>query len=86
MREIRRVEDTWDRDGYFVPGYTAWDCEQCGKEVQRWRGQADVACGCGAWYNAFGQRLRDDWMGNPSTWNDDIDDMTGFEMQHAGDH
>ncbi len=39
-------------------------------------------CACGAWYNAFGQRLRDDWRGNPA-WNgqDDLDDLEGFERQ-----
>lgn len=57
-------------------------CERCGTEVARWRGEGDVMCACGAWYNAFGQRLRDDWRGNPA-WNgqDDLDDLEGFERQ-----
>ncbi len=59
-------------------------CEKCGREIARWRGQGDISCTCGAWYNAFGQRLRDDWMGNPA-WGEDnveeIDDLEGFERQ-----
>lgn len=58
-----------------------WECEQCGRTVQRWRGQGDVDCECGAMYNSFGQRLRDDWRGNTSWYNDDVDDMEGFERQ-----
>lgn len=80
MREVRRVEESVDDDGYIIPGYTAWDCGKCGDEVQRWRGQGDVSCGCGAWYNAGGQRLRDDWMDNPAWKYDDVDDMQGAEI------
>lgn len=62
-------------------------CEKCGHEVARWHGMSEVTCGrCGAEYNAFGQRLRDDWRGNPSTWDDDVSDLEGYEMQHAGDY
>lgn len=61
------------------------DCEQCGKLVMRFRGQDDVSCNCGAEYNCFGQRLRDDWRGNPSNYDDDISDLEGYEMQHAND-
>lgn len=54
----------------------------CTGTVKRWRGQSDVTCpSCGASYNAFGQRLRDDWRRNPSWRDDDIDDLTGFELQ-----
>ena len=82
----RRVEDTTDAEGYIIPGYTAWDCEKCGSEVTRHRGQSDVDCGkCGACYNAGGQRLRDDWRGNASSWDENVSDMDGFEAQHAGD-
>lgn len=57
-------------------------CEACGREVQRWRGQGDVSCtGCGAWYNAGGQRLRDDWMSNPAWSDESIDDLEGLERQ-----
>ena len=56
-------------------------CE-CGTLVQRFRGEGDVRChNCGAWYNAAGQRLRDDWMENPAWKYDDMDDMTGLEVQ-----
>lgn len=62
-------------------------CERCNHTVERWRGQGDVTCGhCGAEYNAGGQRLRDDWRGNPSSWDDDVSDLDGYEIQHAGDN
>ena len=83
MREITRVEDTLDDEGYVIPGYTMWLCD-CGEEVYRQRGESDVCCSdCGAWYNAGGQRLRDDWMNNPA-WKypeSEISDLDGFEMQ-----
>jgi len=41
----------------------------------------DVSCSCGAWYNAGGQRLRDDWCGNEARRHDDVDDLEGFERQ-----
>lgn len=66
-------------------GSSSWECG-CGKTVYRYRGQSDVSCECGQWYNAFGQRLRNDWMNNPSYYSDDVDDMTGYEIQHAGDN
>lgn len=56
-------------------------CERCGIIVERWRGEGDVSCECGAWYNAGGQRLRDDWMDNPSWKYGDVDDLEGFEQQ-----
>jgi hypothetical protein len=81
-RNTRRVEDTVDAEGWVTSsGYTAWDCEKCKREVRRFRGQSDVDCECGACYNAFGQRLRDDWRGNPSVYDDEIGDMEGFEIQ-----
>jgi hypothetical protein len=58
-------------------------CDRCGTEIDRWYGMSTVSCGCGAEYNAFGQRLRDDWAGNPSNWDDEIGDMEGYEIQHA---
>lgn len=80
MRERRYVEPVLDADGWEIRGgYTAWDCD-CGKyEVRRYRGQGDVSCDCGAQYNAFGQRLRDDWRSNRSNWDEDVSDMDGFE-------
>ena len=65
-----------------MPTWTK-ECD-CGATVERYRGQGDVTCHrCGAWYNAGGQRLRDDWYDNPSWMDEDIDDLTGYEMQHA---
>jgi hypothetical protein len=58
-----------------------WICGDCGRTVERWRGQGDVDCECGACYNSFGQRLRDDWRSNSSWQYDDVDDMEGFERQ-----
>lgn len=60
-----------------------WECGACGRTVERWRGEYDVSCECGAQYNASGQRLRDDWRGNASTWDDEVGDMDGYERQHA---
>lgn len=62
-------------------GSTSWDCERCGREVRRYRGEYDAACECGAQYNASGQRLRDNWRDNPAWRDDDIDDMTGYEVE-----
>lgn len=63
-----------------------WPCERCGATVERYRGQSDVECRkCDAQYNAFGQRLRDDWRGNPSNYDEDISDLEGLEIQYAGD-
>lgn len=68
--------------GEFGDGPTnTWPCEACGATVARFRGESDVSCDCGAQYNAGGQRLRDDWRGNMSNYDDDISDMDGFEMQ-----
>lgn len=79
----RRVEDVVDAEGWITTnGYSAWDCEKCGREVRRYRGQGDVDCNnCGACYNCGGQRLRDDWRGNASNWDDEVSDMDGYEAQ-----
>lgn len=62
-----------------------WTCK-CGELIERFRGDNDIQCDkCGAWYNTCGQRLRDDWQGNPSNYDEDISDLDGFEIQHAGD-
>lgn len=65
-------------------GEPTWSkpCERCGTTIERFRGQGDVTCHhCGAEYNAGGQRLRDDWRGNPAWSNDEIDDLEGYELQ-----
>lgn len=86
MRTINRVEEVVDAEGWIISGgYSWWLCD-CGKEVRRYRGQSDVDCGsCGACYNACGQRLRDDWRGNRSNYDEDVSDLDGYEMQHAND-
>jgi hypothetical protein len=57
------------------------DCERCGQLIESWRGQDDIECpNCGASYNCFGQRLRDDWRMNPSNYDDEIGDLEGFEI------
>jgi hypothetical protein len=62
-------------------------CADCGQTCERYRGEYEVICNqCGATHNAGGQRLRDDWRGNPSNYDDDISDLEGFEIQHAGDN
>jgi len=58
-------------------------CEQCSDTVYL---HGDTACDCGAWYNAFGQRLRDDWHRNRSNWDEDVSDMDGFEAMYANDY
>lgn len=86
MREITRVDDVVDDEGWIIQGgYTWWLCD-CGKQVRRYRGQSDVCCECGQWYSAGGQKLRNGWRGNPSNYDDDISDLDGYEMQHAGDY
>jgi hypothetical protein len=81
-----------DSDPHFNPPddeeKPTWEkpCERCGHTVTRWRGMSDVSCDkCDAQYNAGGQRLRDDWRGNPSTWDDEVGDLEGYEIQHMGD-
>lgn len=68
-----------------TPGPTnTWTCA-CGEPMARYRGQGDQDCpSCGQWFNACGQRLRSDWMDNPSWKYGDVDDLTGFEIQHGG--
>jgi hypothetical protein len=64
----------------------SWECHKCKAIVERYRGEYSVTCSeCGTEYNASGQRLRPDWRGNSSWDNEDIGDLEGFEIQHAGD-
>lgn len=54
-------------------------CDRCGQKVERWRNQGAVQCiDCHAWYNAYGFRLRDDWPGNPTPWDDETSDLTYY--------
>jgi len=57
-----------------------WLCIDCGRRIEGYPGQGDVECDCGAPYNAFGQRLRDDWANNSSNYDDEIGDLEGFEI------
>ena len=52
MREIRRVDEEVDNEGWIIRVcYYEWDCN-CGAIVQRLMGQSDVVCReCGQWYN-----------------------------------
>jgi hypothetical protein len=76
-------------DGTSDPREWGAVCPRCGKlSLFRYVGDSDVDCitpNCGASFNCWGQQLRDDWRGNSSNYDDDISDMEGFEMQHAGD-
>lgn len=58
-------------------------CQCCDRRLPY--GYGDVTCACGAEYNSFGQRLRDDWRNNPSVYDDKIGDLEGYELAHAGD-
>lgn len=62
------------------------NCDRCGKLLYRFRGQGDIDCSCGAIYNCFGQRLRDDLRTrrNPSEYDDDIGDLEGDELSYLG--
>lgn len=63
-----------------------WTCD-CGRAMARYPRQGDQSCpDCGQWFNAGGQRLRSNWTDNPSTHDEEIGDLEGFEMSHANDH
>ena len=69
-----------------VPEPTSeWTCD-CGAPMARFPGEGDQQCtDCGQWFNASGQRLRDDWLSNPSILDDEIGDLDGYEIAHAED-
>ncbi len=64
------------------------ECDKCSTTLYRYRGQGDIFCDCGAIYNSFGQRLRDDLLTrpNPSEMDEDIDDLTGYEIAMGYDN
>lgn len=72
MRQMNQSDDPSDSEG---------NCDQCGRLILRFRGQGDLRCDCGAIYNCFGQRLRDDLYTRPnrSEWDEDCGDMEGYE-------
>jgi hypothetical protein len=74
-----------DRDNNVETSITKWwHCGACDAHLDRYRGSGDQTCQCGAEYNAFGQRLRSDWRSNASNYDDEVDDMTGFEVSQLG--
>lgn len=77
------VEDGKVIEEWTTPGPTnTWKCD-CGETVERYRGEGEVQCPeCDQWFNTSGQRLRNNWRGNPSGWDDEIGDMEGYEVQH----
>lgn len=84
-QQCEQIDCQLTLDGPMRPA-NWWHCSDCNAHVERYRGQGDVQCPeCGASYNAGGQRLRDDWSGNPSNYDDEISDLEGFESQYAGD-
>lgn len=68
-----------------VPTNT-WTCD-CGESMARYRGEGDQSCPeCGQWFNAGGQRLHNDFMDNPSTYDDELGDLEGYEIAHTDDY
>ena len=55
-------------------------CDQCNQPVIAYRREGDFTHDCGAIYNAFGQRLRDDLYSRPnrSEWDEDCGDLEGM--------
>lgn len=58
---------------------------RCGATVELPSWWANTCTSCGTEYNGAGQRLRSDWRGNPSLYDDEVGDLEGFEQQNAGD-
>ncbi len=57
-----------------------WECHKCGNTVTACRGHDTTCDRCGAQYNGFGQRLRDDWQDNRSVYDENIGDLEGSEI------
>lgn len=78
--ECRRLDDL-SLDGQRVAGEPTrwWHCDRCNAHLDRYRGDGDQTCICGASYNAFGQRLCDDWRNNRAWTDEDVDDLEGYE-------
>ena len=75
-----------DRSGNKSNLLGSFSCDDCGNELRIYRGSLrEPVCKCGAHYSFSGQRLRDDWKGNPSAGDEEIGDLEGYEMQHSGD-
>lgn len=77
----------YDEEGNYIPPKLRTINCKCGTIIEFYASDGEPSCSnCGANYNVFGQRLREDWRGNPSVYDDDISDLDGYEMQHAGDY
>lgn len=74
--------------GYLDRVLWTGTCEKCLKPATTYSLVGDFTHSCGAIYNAFGQRLRDDLHTRPnrSEWDDDCDDMTGYELAMGFDN
>lgn len=80
--EMKMQATNWDGTPNTDRSNKEGECDRCGNLIQRFRGDGDLCCTkCDANYNASGQRLRDDLytMPNRSSWDDDCDDMEGYE-------
>ena len=74
--EAQRVYDDVASTGAFVHTVRvhSWPCQACRRTVVT-QGGYDTECDCGAQYNGFGQRLRDDWRDNPSNYDEEVGDL-----------
>ena len=83
----REDQERWfnsDDDADTQPPRT-FHCTQCDKHLERHTGEDDISCPrCLTEHNAFGQALRVGWRDNPSTWDDDVNDLEGFEQAETG--
>ena len=58
-----------------------WHCGRCGRHIERYWGQGDGVCLCGAQYNGWGQRLRDDWSPPPLGFEElELPDLEEYEL------
>lgn len=67
-------------DGTVGREPTIMECEVCMKRLHNYCPGADIRCDCGALYNAFGQRLRDDApICGPNGFGPDVPDYGDIE-------
>lgn len=84
--EAYRVQNEARVNGHYakVHRHREWPCGNCGTTVHATSYDADCPK-CGACYNVYGQRLRDNWRSNCSNYDENVGDMDGYEMSLAGD-
>lgn len=58
---------------------------RCGSTVELVSWWANRCPRCGTEFNGAGQRLRSNWRDNASLYDDEVGDLEGYEMSHAGD-